>query len=244
MRITQKVCALTAALCVLLPTAALSQRRGRAAAAPSGELAELNAKIRRFAPTVVTADASRLGARDRRALAKVIEAAKLLDPLFLRQVWAGNVALKSRLEADRTPLGRARLHYFMLNDGPWSQLDENVSFLPGVPREKPPQAGHYPEDMTKQEFETWEATLSEPDKQKATGFFYAVRRDGAGKLKLVPYSREYGEFLRPAARLLREAAALTTNATLKSFLTKRADAFLSDDYYESDVAWTWTRPST
>src|SRR5205085_1304967 len=51
------------------------------------------------------------------------------------------------------------------------------------------------------------------------------------------YSQEYGEFLRPAAKLLREAAELTTNATLKSFLTKRADAFLSDDYYESDVAW-------
>src|SRR6185369_5376217 len=68
-------------------------------------------------------------------------------------------------------------------------------------------------------------------------FFYAVRRDGDGKLKLVPYSQEYGEYLRPAANLLREAAALTTNATLRNFLTKRADAFMSDDYYESDVAW-------
>lgn len=237
MRITQKVCALIAALCVLLPSVALSQRRGRAAAAPSGELMELNEKISRFAPTVVTADISQLSARDRRALMKVIEAAKLLDPLFLRQVWSGNVALKAKLEADRTPLGRARLHYFMLNDGPWSQLDENIAFLEGVPREKPPQAGHYPDDMTKQEFETWVATLPEAEKQKATGFFYAVRRDASGGLKLVPYSQEYGEFLRPAAKLLKEAAELTTNATLKSFLSKRADAFLSDDYYESDVAW-------
>src|SRR5919205_781121 len=236
MRITQKVCALAATLCVLLPSVVLSQRRGRAAAA-SGELAELNEKIRRFAPTVVTADTSRLAARDRQALMKVIEAAKLLDPLFLRQVWSGNVALKTRLEADRTPLGRARLHYFMLNDGPWSQLDENVAFLPDVPREKPATAAHYPDDMTKEEFESWVATLPEAEKQKATGFFYAVRRDGAGKLKLVPYSQEYGEFLRPAAKLLRDAAALTTTATLKSFLTKRADAFLSNDYYESDVAW-------
>ncbi|HEX8148598.1 MAG TPA: hypothetical protein VF591_15565 [Pyrinomonadaceae bacterium] len=205
--------------------------------AQSGELAELNAKIRRFAPTVVTADTSRLSAGDRRALAKVVEAARLFDPLFLRQVWSGNVALKRKLEADKTPLGRARLHYFDINDGPWSQLDENISFLPGVPREKPATAAHYPDDMTKQEFESWVATLPEPEKQKATGFFYAVRRDAAGKLKLVPYSQEYGEFLRPAAALLREAAGLTTNETLKSFLSKRADAFLDDDYYESDVAW-------
>ncbi|MBV9928281.1 MAG: hypothetical protein JOZ96_24895 [Acidobacteria bacterium] len=228
MRVTVKVCALLTALCVLLPTLAAAQ---------SGEAAELNAKIRRFAPTVVTADTSKLSAGDRHALAKIVEAAKLLDPLFLRQVWSGNVALQKRLEADKTPLGRARLHYFEINDGPWSQLDENIAFLSDVPREKPATAAHYPDGMTKEEFESWVATLSESEKQKATGFFWAVRRDASGKLKLVPYSQEYGEFLRPAAALLREAAGLTTNATLKNFLSKRADAFLNDDYYESDVAW-------
>ena len=36
---------------------------------------------------------------------------------------------------------------------------------------------------------------------------------------------------------MREAAALTENASLKRFLTTRADAFLSNDYYESDMAW-------
>jgi len=236
MRVTLRICALAAALCLLVPpVAAARQRRGKGAQSP--ELSELNAKIRRFAPTVITADTSRLDAGDRRALQKIIEAARLFDPLFLRQVWSGNVALKRRLEADRTPLGRARLHYFNLNDGPWSQLDENIAFLPGVPREKPPTAAHYPDDMTRQEFEAWVATLPEAEKQKATGFFYAVRRDPARRLKLVPYSQEYREFLVPAATLLRQAAGLTTNATLKNYLSKRADALLSDDYFESDVAW-------
>jgi cytochrome c-type biogenesis protein CcmH/NrfF len=133
MRVTLKFCALATALSVLLPSVAVAQK---GSGAQSGELAELNAKIRRFAPTVITADTSRLSAGDRRALQKVVEAARLLDPLFLRQVWSGNVALERKLEADKTPLGRARLHYFMLNDGPWSQLDENIAFLPGVPQEK------------------------------------------------------------------------------------------------------------
>jgi hypothetical protein len=53
----------------------------------------------------------------------------------------------------------------------------------------------------------------------------------------VPYSREYAEWLEPAAALLREAAALTTNASLKKFLELRAAAFESDDYYASDLAW-------
>ncbi|MDQ3805973.1 MAG: hypothetical protein M3416_19350 [Acidobacteriota bacterium] len=201
------------------------------------DLATLRAKIRRFAPTVVTADPRALSPGDRRALAKVIEAARLFDPLFLRQVWSGNPALKRKLEADRSALGRERLRYFLINDGPWSQLDENKAFLEGVPEEKPPQAAHYPDDMTKEEFTRWAESLGEEERQKATGFFYAIRRDAAGRLRAVPYSEEYREFLEPAARLLREAAAATTNATLKDFLNKRAAAFLSNDYYESDVAW-------
>ncbi|MFL6230712.1 MAG: dipeptidyl-peptidase 3 family protein [Pyrinomonadaceae bacterium] len=215
------------------PAPLLAQRR----AAAGGELADLNAKIRRFSPTVVTADTSRLSAGDRRALAKIIEAARLLDPLFLRQVWSGNAALESKLKADTSPLGRARLHYFYINDGPWSRLDDNLAFLPGVPREKVPQANYYPDDMTKDEFERWVSTLDPAEKERATGFFYTIRRAAGGGLRTVPYSEEYREFLEPASKLLREAAQLTTNATLRDFLQKRAAAFQSNDYYESDVAW-------
>jgi hypothetical protein len=197
----------------------------------------LAAKIRRFAPTVVTADISGLSASDRRALTKIIAAARLLDPLFLRQVWNGNEALQSKLQQDKTAEGRERLHYFKINNGPWSRLDGNEPFVDGVPKEKPAQANYYPDDITKDEFNAWVQGLTEAEKERATGFFYVVRRDANGKLKTVPYSEEYREFLVPAAKLLREAAALTTNQTLKSFLIKRADAFASNDYYASDVAW-------
>ena len=91
--------------------------------------------------------------------------------------------------------------------------------------------------MTRDEFNSWVQGLSEADKQKATGFFYVIRRGSDGKLNMVPYSQAYREYLEPAAKLLHEAAALATNATLKNFLNKRADAFGTDDYYESDVAW-------
>src|SRR5215217_1608208 len=199
--------------------------------------AELARKIACFAPTTLTADASKLTPKDRQALNKIIEAAKLLDPLFLRQVWSGNDALEKKLQADNAPAGRQRLHYFYINDGPWSRLDDKEPFVDGVPREKPLNASYYPDDMTKEEFNSWLQGLSEADKQKATGFFYLIRRGPDKKLTLLPYSQAYKEYLIPAAALLREAAALTTNATLKNFLNKRADAFASNDYYESDVAW-------
>src|SRR5437588_1074479 len=89
----------------------------------------LAAKTRRFAPTDITADTSHLSDNDRKALDKLIEAAKLLDPLFLRQVWSGNEALRKKLEADSSPEGRERLHYFMINKGPWSRLDKNEPFI-------------------------------------------------------------------------------------------------------------------
>ena len=198
---------------------------------------ELARKIARFAPTELTADTSKLPAKDRQALDKIIAAAKLLDPLFLRQVWSGNEALEKKLMADKSAAGRERLHYFLINDGPWSRLDSNEPFIEGVPREKPHAANYYPEDMTKEEFNTWVQSLPEAEKQKATGFFHLIRRGPDKKLTIVPYSQAYKDLLEPSAKLLREAAALTTNATLKDFLNKRADAFGSDDYYASDVAW-------
>jgi hypothetical protein len=197
---------------------------------------ELAKKIRRFSPTELTAGTAHLSPNDKKALAKIIEAAKLMDPLFLRQVWSGNEALKKKLEADKTPAGRLRLHYFLINDGPWSRIDENEPFIEGVPQ-KPAIPNYYPEDMTREEFNAWVETLPAEEKQKATGFFWLIRRDANGKLMTVPYSKAYAEFLVPAAKLLREAAALTTDQTLKNFLNQRANAFASDDYYASDVAW-------
>jgi hypothetical protein len=200
------------------------------------DVANMRAKIRRFAPTVLTANTARLSPKDRQALRKIIAAAKLLDPLYLRQVWSGNDALRTKLDADHSVLGRMRLNYFLINDGPWSRLDENEAFIEGVPV-KPAAANYYPDGMTKEEFNSWVDGLSAADKERATGYFYTIRRDAGGKLKTVPYNEEYREFLEPAARLLKEAAALTTNKSLRDFLNQRAAAFASNDYYDSDVAW-------
>ena len=200
---------------------------------PPAVLAE---KINRFIPTVLTADTAVLTAGDREALQKIIAAAKFLDPLYRQQIWSGSESLLKSLEADANASGQERLHYFRMNQGPWSRLDENQPFIQGVPV-RLPQANFYPADITKEEFNAWLSTLSAEEKDRATGYFHVIRRDAAGKLKSVSYSEEYREYLDPAAKLLREAAQLTTNSTLKDFLIKRADAFASNDYYQSDVAW-------
>jgi hypothetical protein len=199
-------------------------------------LDELKKMQARFAPVKLEVDTSKLSPGDRAALVKLVEAAVELDHLFLTQFWSGNQALYAKLKEDKSPLGQARLSYFWLNKGPWSALDEHRAFLPGVPAHKPATANFYPPDMTKPEFEAWVKTLSPQQKQLAEGFFSVIHRKD-GKLVAVPYSEEYKTQLRSVGKLLSEAAGLTTNDTLRRFLNLRAEAFSTNDYYSSDVAW-------
>jgi len=200
------------------------------------DLPALERMIARFAPVELRADTSKLSALDKQALEKLMAAAHLIDDLFLTQYWSGNHALYGKLQKDTTPLGKARLRYFWINKGPWSALDDHKAFLPAVPTRKPLGANFYPEDMTKAQFEDWVKTLSKEQKEQAEGFFTVIRKSG-DRLQPVKFSQEYTADLKKLATLLREAAALTPNATLKNFLSLRAEAFLSNDYFASDVAW-------
>ncbi len=114
------------------------------------DLAHLRAMTARFAPTQIEVNTSKLNAGDRQALVKLIEAARILNHVFMQQYWSGDLALYSELQKDKSPLGGARLHYFWINKGPWSALDANKAFLPGVPAEKLPGSNFYPENMTKE----------------------------------------------------------------------------------------------
>ncbi len=189
-----------------------------------------------YVPVDLRVDLSALPASERRALSKLVEAARIMDALFLRQSWSGNEALLLGLLEDPTPLGQARLAYFLRNKGPWDRLDRMRPFLPGAPP-KPPGADFYAAGATREEVQSFLSGLSEPERARAAGFFSVLRRGPAGHLAAVPYSVEYQGPLARAAELLREAAGITQAPTLRAFLEKRAAAFQSDDYYPSDLAW-------
>jgi hypothetical protein len=226
-----------APLAILCLTTACTLAEQKPAAGAAPDLPELQKRIARFAPTEMRVDLSGLSEGDRKALAKLVEAGRVIDDLFLAQLWDRNHALYTELKKDTTPLGRARRRYFWINKSPWDSLAENEAFLPDVPAKKLAGSNFYPEDMTKDEFERWAAALPAEDQESARGFFTVVRRGAEGKLSQVRYSQEYADRLKRAAGLLREAAELTENATLKKYLNERAEAFLSNDYYASDLAW-------
>ena len=223
------------------PAMAQNPKSRKLSSAPG--LAQLQKMKDRFAPAPLRVDTSKLSPADRQALVKLVEAGRILNDIFLKQYWSGDPALYARLQNDTSPLGKLRLQYFWINKGPWSVLDGFKAFLPGVPAVKPKGANFYPEDMTRENFETWVASLPKEDQEQAKSFFTVIRwkNDTAskshGELVSIPYSEEYKEDLTRAADLLREAASLTDNASLKTFLNLRADAFLSNNYYDSDLAW-------
>lgn len=206
-------------------------------------LAELQKMRARFAPAEIGADVSALPKSEREALARLVDAARIMDALFLRQVWAGNesmlIELASRAAAPVGPrasrTAAARLHCFLINKGPWDRLDGHRPFVPGAPA-KPEGANLYPPATTKDEIAKWIDGLKGDARAAATGFFTTIRRRG-NTFAAVPYSVEYEGELGRAAELLRDASELTSDAGLKTFLTARADAFLTNDYYASDVAW-------
>ncbi|MBA5638149.1 hypothetical protein H3H37_13905 [Duganella sp. LX20W] len=226
---------------ILLPVV-LAVAASAVSAAPAN-VAELNKMTARFAPVELKADTSALSAGDRKAIAKLVEAAKIVDVLQLRQRWASNEALWASLQKDSSPLGKARLNYFWLNKGPWSIIDGNAAFLPAqvagitIPATKPAAANFYPAGASKQALDTWINGLPAADKEQAQWFYTVIRQGADGQFKTVKYADEYKPELTRLATLLNEAADATDNASLKKFLGLRAQALLSNDYLASDFAW-------
>ncbi len=202
------------------------------------DVAELGQMAAQFTPTPIYADVSHLSERDRKSLVYLIAAARMMDDIFLKQVWSGNAALNGRLTHDRSPEGQARARLFSISKGPWSTLNGHHAFMPGAPAQRPAGANFYPEDMTRDEFETWVRTLPDKQAEAARSFFTVIRRAPDGRqLEIVPYHREYHADLVKASELLRQAAFITNNASLKRFLRARSAALLSDNYFKSDLAW-------
>ncbi len=213
----------------------------------------LRQELARFAPVDISYDATILSAPEKEALAKLIESARVMDEIFLRQVWAGNIDMRDNLRAaaekagDGPSLANDLYHFFRVNAGPWIRLEHDRPAIGTV--RKPLGAGYYPEDMTKEEFEAF--VEAHPDQKSAfTGYFTRIERAAEGGLKAVPYSDAYGPLLDDATRLLNEAADILSSedarkqfakgvdyTTFAAFLRSRAAAFQSNDYFQSDMDW-------
>jgi hypothetical protein len=222
-------------IALLLATAGCATHQAKppmtaGATADGYDLAAQRAKIARIQMNPNTAF---LNAEERDVVNLLIQAADLLNPVFLRQVSADNPGVREAIARSGRPDRALLLDWFDFNAGPWDTLADNRPFWGDRPL--PAGGGGYPADLTKEALDAYIAAHP-GEKAALTDPYTVVKRDG-DRLVAVPYSVEYRQWLEPAARLLDKAAERTSNASLKRFLTLRAKAFRTNDYYESEMAW-------
>ncbi|MFC4255235.1 hypothetical protein GRI97_07355 [Altererythrobacter xixiisoli] len=201
----------------------------------AAEPAEYNvaAQLAKMAEVPMAPDTSYLTAEERQVVNLLIKASDLMSKIYQHQRTPEYDTIRSAIERNRRADRDQLLQLFDRSFGPWDELEDHHPFWGTTPM--PLGAGFYPADLTREEFDTYLA--AHPDQKPAlTSPYTVVKRDGA-RLVTVPYSVEYRQWLEPAADLLRQASAITTNPSLKRFLALRADSFLSDDYFESELAW-------
>ncbi len=168
-------------------------------------------------------DLSALSDKQRKMISLLIDAAKITDDLFWRQVWGDKTALLSSIQEANAK------QFAQVNYGPWDRLNDDKPFIAEF-GQRPPGARYYPDDMTKAEFEAWR-------QEGKDGLYSLVKRDTNGKLNLVPYRKAYQAELTLIAELLNKAAANSEHEGFANYLKLRAKALLSDDYQSSDMAW-------
>lgn len=188
-----------------------------------GEYIGDSARLDIYAPFELTTDLSKLSSSQKKMIPLLIDAAKVMDTLFWKQSFGDP---KPFLNA----INRTEVRDFArINYGPWDRLSGNSPFLSSF-GPKPEGARFYPEDMTKQEFESSDLVGKDDP-------YTLIRRDGDGNLFSIPYHEAYQPYLERASGYLREAASIAENESLRTYLEKRADALLTDQFVSSDKAW-------
>ena len=184
---------------------------------------EVQTELNKYVSFKLTTDISGLTDNQKKMLLKLFKVADLMNEMYKEEVMINSDLALSILRSEEEK------ELFKINYGPWNRLDGNEPFVAGEGL-KPDGANFYPLNITKQEFERWD----NPDK---TNLYSFVRRNDDGTLKLVPYHEMFKDKVAEASKLLIEASELAKSADFKKYLQLRAEALLTDDYYESDMAW-------
>lgn len=193
-------------------------------------MSEMQKKVNEYAVVKLTTDMSKLTVKEKQMIPILLDVAQIMDDIFWKETWGDKNAL---LDTIKDPYAK---QFVEINYGPWDRLDENKPFIAGIGA-KPKGANFYPVDMTKEEFENWN------DKNKTSQYTVVVRNEDKS-LKSVWFHEMYADQVKKASDLLLKAADLDEDAGLKKYLTLRSKALLTDDYFDSDMAWMEMKNNT
>ncbi|HEY3930509.1 MAG TPA: Zn-dependent hydrolase [Candidatus Koribacter sp.] len=205
--------------------------------APNGErlkvAADIDARLAKWRRTPMPFSRQHLTPREVQMVEKLVLACQYLDDIYWRQSDPDGLTLYKQLEGSTRPRDQKILQLMTVNGSRWDLFDGETPFVGSDPM--PPGRAFYPAGVTREQIESY--VQAHPDAKSAIYDEHTVIRQEGKDLQAIPYRVAYRSFLEPAAKALRDAAALSSDKAFADFLRKRADALLSDDYYPSDVAW-------
>lgn len=194
---------------------------------------EIATRMEKYALTNMPMDLSAYSEREQRLLKELLEAAALADEIFWRQTSHIALPMRERIRA-AYPEDHPVREFYMMQAGPYDRLDHDAPFIEGVP-EREPGGAFYPEDITAEEVNAW-VEAHPADRESFLSPYTVIRRDEDG-LVAIPYHEEYSDLVEPLAAALRRAADLARNEDFARYLRLKADAVLSDEYFDADTAW-------
>lgn len=183
----------------------------------------MKAKVEEYAHVELKSDlVNGLNEKEKELVKIFFQVGEITDNLFWKQTFGDKSVLDTITDSYAKEF--AMIHY-----GAWDRLDNNKPFLPGY-GEKLDVCNYYPHDITSEEFDALE------DENK-NSWYTVIRRNDDGSLKSVWYHDEYADEIGRICSLLEKAVTLAEDPGLKNYLEKRIEAFKTDDYLESDLAW-------
>lgn len=183
----------------------------------------MKAKVEEYAQVELKSDlVNNLNDKEKELVKIFFQVGEITDDLFWQQTFGD----KSQLDTITDSYAK---EFAMIHYGAWDRLDNNKPFLAGYGK-KPAVCNYYPHDITAEEFDAFE------DANK-NSWYTVIRRNEDGSLKSVWYHEAYAEEIGRICALLEKAVTLAEDPGLKNYLEKRIEAFKTDDYLESDLAW-------
>jgi hypothetical protein len=229
-------------VCFILPITISAQKENKpmtGSAAKGAESAgmqvvpDLDQRLAKFRRVEMPFHSSGLTAREVKLVEKLVDASRYLEEIYWRQIDPDGLTLYESLATSKNPKDEALRRYLWINASRFDLLDDDKPFVGETPMA--PGRGFYPQNLTREQVEQY--VKAHPEKKNEIyGSFTVVRWHG-DKLEGLPYHIAYLSFLEPAAKDLREAAALSDDQAFANFLRLRADALLTDDYFKSNLAW-------
>lgn len=179
--------------------------------------------VKEYVRVPLTTDVRLLSDNQKRIIPLLIEIAKVMDDIYWMQTFGNKDNLLNSVESPDAK------RLIMINYGPWNRLHGNVPFIDGI-NEKPKGANFYPPDLSVEEFEAFSDTTK-------SSLYTLIRRNKNGELESIPYHKAYEKQIKKASVLLNVAAEIAEDEGFKKYLRLRSKALLTDDYFESDMAW-------